>query len=437
LCEAPFGPFRQKVPDTFSAPAQHITIHCQERAADRRPCVGLAGAASAVRDGCRLLRVLTHPQDARRHRLDVLRRDEEPRPTVADDVRHTADVRRDDAQPRRERLQHRYGHVVDIGRIQGHVAAVVEFGHLRVGDAAEEPDAVDAAFRDEAFEGRPLGPVAGDGERGGGASGADAFERANRQGDVVPRLQMPRDEEVRHPRDPRPIPESADVRDVRHGRRGDVELGEDVPEEAGRDGDAVGAAQPSQRPRPTLEEDAGITAPEVDHDRPPPQAGSGDGGHREEVVVEVRAGEDVEEVHAGRRRREALQEQDGDDCRSQAAHAPQRPQRPRPPRIRRHQQDAPAVGAEQFRQPLRLDRHPTRRRRERPHQTDAVGSAECGVRSMECAVGSGQPFICIAAQSGRRTVELRTAHWIHSARAVKRAAWARAIGAVPSRSAAR
>jgi len=56
---------------------------------------------------------------------------------------------------------------------------------------------------------------------------------------------------------------------------------------------------------------------------------------------------------------------------------------------------------------------------------------------MECAVGSGQPFICIAAQSGRRTVELRTAHWIHSARAVKRAAWARAIGAVPSRSAAR
>ena len=238
------------------------------------------------------------PQQRRRHRIRIAGGDQERRPLVGHDVGDAADIGADDRHAAGERLENRIRHVVDAARIERDVRFAKQHGDPLAIDLADERHAIgDTQLRGQRDHRLPLGAVAGNRQPGMRTLAHNDCKRADRCTDVVDRLEIARNQDVR--RRPRTLHrgKARTVDDVRQHDGRDTVAREYVAQETRRHGDRVGARDRRRDPCGRLRQEAGgVSAAIVDDDRPAPNAPDPDRGRGKQVPRPAGIGHDVQDV---------------------------------------------------------------------------------------------------------------------------------------------
>ena len=192
----------------------------------------MAGGVSGTGQPARVFRVVEQPHDVVAERFIVGEPCQQTVLAVGEDRRHSARLGRHDRQTAGKRLEHRRRHVVDIRALNVDVVRGVETGDLLRLHPADERDVLEAEIRHERAQVGLLRSAADERERSLGPAVLDDSKRADRRGDVVERLEIPRGHQPGAERIARAELEALQVDDVGDDRGGDAEAAKDVNEEA-------------------------------------------------------------------------------------------------------------------------------------------------------------------------------------------------------------
>ena len=245
-------------------------------------------------------RLPQHPKGRRRQRGRITHRHQQAVHAVGDDEGNSSRRRGHHRQPRRERLEDRIGHVVDIGRVEVQVGFPVEPGHFVGRHRPGEADAAQFQLTHQALE---LGPPASGSHQGQRRRGDLLLHQGkgpDHAFDIVERLEVAVRQKPGSGVLPDPERNHVEIDEILHALGPEPVTGEDSHQVLRGGDDRVG--QPKQRPdmpAPASEMVVGFTAPIVDHHFLPQQPGQQNGGRGRQQEREVARAEGVDHIDPG------------------------------------------------------------------------------------------------------------------------------------------
>ncbi len=342
------------------------------RAVDLGPCEAPRRCDTGSRKARRKRRHRKYPAKCFGHVGRARWRHEHRRLPVLDEMRNPADVRADDRHAARHRLEQRDRHVVGKGRVERNARGPVERRQLAVVEPPREAHSLrHTELGGQPFEFGPLGTGAGDRHPCPRKAFQHHCEGPDRRGDVVDRLEIAGDQDVRFGRRRVGRAECRQIHDVRHFHRLDAALREYLAQEPGRDHDDRSTCERGTNGRElALEKGLGLPSPIVDDDRCAADRSHPDRGCREEMPRPTRIRHDVHDVRA-------------DDVPPQPEQVRHEPDQcandrnlPDPRRcvgcVGLDNADVRALGCEQAGELARLIRHAARGRWQRPDERQAA-----------------------------------------------------------------